>query len=118
MGSSPSAPAMKLKEYEEAAARTAIYPDRGNNITYPTLGLAGETGEVCEKIKKLIRDNNGEITDSFRENLRKELGDILWYIAAVAYEANISMDSIAKANIDKLASRKKRDKLKGSGDDR
>lgn len=109
---------MKLKEYEEAAARTAIYPDRGNNITYPTLGLAGETGEVCEKIKKLIRDNNGEITDSFRENLRKELGDILWYIAAVAYEANISMDSIAKANIDKLASRKKRDKLKGSGDDR
>lgn len=109
---------MKLNEYQKAANKTAIYPNRGNNIVYPTLGLAGESGEVAEKVKKLIRDNNSVITNEFVEATKKELGDVLWYIAAVAFELNITLEDIAVANIKKLTSRKSRNKLSGSGDDR
>lgn len=109
---------MEFKEYQEKAWSTAIYPNKTNNIYYPTLGLAGETGEVCEKIKKIMRDDNGVVSPEKKELLKKELGDIMWYIAALSTELGIEMDDVAKTNIDKLFSRKERDKLHGSGDNR
>ncbi len=109
---------MTFDEYKEKAMSTAIYPNIGNNLVYPVLGLAGETGEVAEKTKKLIRDSAGIITDEFKTAMKKELGDILWYIAAVSSELGISMEDVATTNIEKLSSRKERNKLRGNGDDR
>ncbi|MCD6590003.1 nucleoside triphosphate pyrophosphohydrolase family protein [Candidatus Woesearchaeota archaeon] len=109
---------MEFKEYEEKARKTAVYPDRGNNLIYPVLGLAGEAGEVVEKVKKLIRDKNREIDAAFLEAIKKELGDVLWYIAAICAELGISMDEVARLNIEKLYSRMERNKLHGEGDDR
>lgn len=109
---------MNFKIYQEAARLTAIYPQVGDNLWYPALGLAGESGEVAEKIKKLYRDYGGEITDDFRMNLRKELGDVLWYIANIACEAGLELEDIAIGNVDKLAGRALKGTLHGSGDDR
>ena len=109
---------MEFKEYEEKARKTAVYPDRGNNLIYPVLGLAGEAGEVVEKVKKLIRDKNREIDAAFLEAIKKELGDVLWYIAAICAELGISMEEVARLNIEKLYSRMERNKLHGEGDDR
>ena len=109
---------MTFKEYQEKAWQTAVYPEKGNNIYYPALGLAGEAGEVCEKIKKVMRDDNNQITPIKKEQLNKELGDVLWYVATMCTELKISMDDVAQGNIDKLHSRSQRDKIKGDGDDR
>jgi len=109
---------MTFKEYQEQSRTTAIYPNIGNNFIYPTLGLAGETGEVCEKIKKILRDDNGIISEEKRKNLKKEIGDILWYIANLSSELNLDLDEIAQENLDKLFSRKERNMLHGSGDNR
>jgi|TARA_R100001244_G_scaffold129163_1_gene100397 NTP pyrophosphatase (non-canonical NTP hydrolase) len=97
---------------------TAIYPNRGNNLVYPVLGLNGEAGEIAEKLKKIIRDSGGELSPESRKDLSKELGDILWYVAACCDELGLRMDSVASANIAKLASRKERGQLSGSGDNR
>lgn len=104
--------------YQKEARKTAIYPNIGNNITYPALGLAGETGEVCEKIKKIFRDKNGVLGQEDRDALEKEIGDILWYISALSSECNLSLASIASKNLEKLKSRQERGKLSGSGDNR
>ena len=109
---------MNFTDYQASARSTAIYPNQGNNFVYPALGLAGETGEVCEKLKKAIRDDDGKITKEKHEDLKKELGDILWYVAALCSELGISMDEVAQLNVDKLFSRKERGQLRGSGDDR
>ncbi len=109
---------MTFKEYQEEARKTAIYPNLGNNFIYPTLGLAGEAGEVAEKIKKVIRDNNGEVSEEKRQELTKELGDVLWYIANLSAELNLSMEDVALKNLEKLKSRQERNELHGSGDNR
>lgn len=109
---------MNFDEYQKASRKTAIYPNKGKNYIYPTLGLAGESGEVAEKIKKLIRDEKGKVTKRFREDLKKEMGDVLWYLSQLATEFKIKLDSIAETNIQKLMDRKKRGKLHGSGDNR
>ena len=109
---------MDFKEYQEKSRKTALYPNIGNNFVYPTLGLAGEAGEVAEKIKKVIRDKEGIIDDATREEIKKELGDVLWYLSQIASELNLSFDEVAEFNIEKLASRMKRGKLHGSGDNR
>jgi NTP pyrophosphatase (non-canonical NTP hydrolase) len=109
---------MNLKEYQNEARRTAIYPDLGNNIFYPTLGLAGEAGEVANKVKKIMRDHQGILTDEYREFLKGELGDVMWYIASIASEAGLSLDEIAIKNIEKLDSRLKRGTIQGNGDNR
>src|SRR6056297_437791 len=109
---------MDFKEYQKKASETAIYPDIGDNYVYPTLGLAGEAGEVSEKMKKIIRDDKGEITEEKRKELKKELGDVLWYLSQLARELGLSLEDIANFNIEKLQSRKERGKLKGSGDNR
>jgi NTP pyrophosphatase (non-canonical NTP hydrolase) len=109
---------MDFKEYQEKSRKTAIYPNQGNNFIYTTLGLVGESGEIAEKIKKVIRDGDGCITDEKREELNKELGDVLWYLAQMATELKLSLDDIAEKNIKKLYSRMDRDKLHGDGDNR
>lgn len=109
---------MELKEYQEKSRKTAVYPNKNNNFIYPTLGLSGEAGEVSEKIKKVIRDKEGIIDDETRESIKKELGDVLWYVSQIATELGISLDDIAEENIEKLYSRMKRGKLNGSGDNR
>jgi NTP pyrophosphatase (non-canonical NTP hydrolase) len=109
---------MRISEYQELSRRTATYPDAGENIIYPTLGLAGEAGEVAEKVKKLLRDDAGVLSDERREALAGELGDVLWYAAQVATEAGLDLEAIAQGNLDKLLSRQRRGVLSGSGDRR
>jgi NTP pyrophosphatase (non-canonical NTP hydrolase) len=109
---------MKFKEYDDAAGVTAVYPNQGNNPIYPTLGLVGEAGEIAEKVKKMIRDDGGVLTEERRQTLIKELGDVLWYLSALSREIGSSLEEIAKTNIDKLYSRMNRDKLHGEGDNR
>ena len=114
---------MNFTEYQNLAMDTANYPEK-YEIVYPALGLCGEAGKVAEKIKKGIRDGldnyglNPYQKKQFKEELTKELGDVLWYIAALASDLNISLDDVAENNVQKLASRKKRNMIGGSGDNR
>jgi NTP pyrophosphatase (non-canonical NTP hydrolase) len=101
---------LTFNAYQKAARRTAIYTDR---ITYPTLGLCGEAGEVAEKIKKFMRD--GVLND---KEVAKELGDVLWYIANLAEDLGYDLAEIADMNLEKLADRKNRGVIRGSGDNR
>ncbi len=109
---------MTFDDYQKKSKTTAIYPNQGQNLVYTVLGLVGESGEVAEKVKKIIRDLGGEITDEKREEIKKELGDVLWYLAQTATELGLSLDDIARTNIEKLLSRKERGVLSGSGDNR
>lgn len=109
---------MTFEEYQKLSRETAVYPNKDNNFIYPVLGLAGEAGEVAEKIKKVLRDDNGVITDQKREDVKKELGDVLWYIAQVATELNMLLEDVASHNIEKLFLRKERGQLHGDGDNR
>jgi NTP pyrophosphatase (non-canonical NTP hydrolase) len=109
---------MNFQEYQEKSRKTAIYPNSGENFIYPTLGLAGEAGEVAEKIKKVIRDNDGKVTEEKRGEIEKELGDVLWYVSQIASELGITLNDVAEKNIEKLYSRMERGKLSGSGDNR
>ena len=109
---------MEMNEYQKGALSTAMYPNKGNNIIYPTLGLVGEAGEVAEKVKKIIRDNNGELTNEKKKEIVLECSDVMWYIATLCYELGYDMSDVAQMNLDKLFSRKQRGKLGGSGDNR
>ena len=104
---------MKLNEYQRKAKET-LEPNC-NNIYYLTIGLAGESGEVAEKIKKGIRNNGGKLDV---DAIVKELGDVLWYIAILADFLEVSLEEVAGINIAKLADRKKRGVIKSEGDDR
>ncbi len=99
---------MNFEEYQDAASVTALYPNRLKNLEYPTLGLAGEAGEVANIVKKIQRDFGGEITDEIRAKLKDELGDVLWYISACADELNLTLTEIAEFNVEKLAQRHNR----------
>jgi len=109
---------MDLDKYQKDSRKTALYPDRGKNFIYPTLGLVGEAGEVAEKIKKVIRDSGGKISKEARLEIKKELGDVLWYVSNLSAELKLNLSDVAKLNLEKLKSRKTRDKLHGSGDNR
>ena len=109
---------MDFNEYQRRALTTAEYPRKGNNINYPAMGLGSEAGEVLGKVKKIMRDDKEVITDKKRKQLKKELGDVQWYVAVTAWELGLTLDDIAVANLKKLARRKARNKIKGSGDDR
>jgi len=109
---------MEFNDYQKKSRRTALYPNQGNNFIYPTLGLAGESGEVAEKIKKIIRDKEGKFNDDDKVDITKELGDVLWYVSQLSTELGITLEDVAKENIKKLESRLERGTLSGSGDDR
>jgi NTP pyrophosphatase (non-canonical NTP hydrolase) len=103
---------MLMNQYQELADKTAFYPNKGDNIFYPTLGLAGEAGEVANKVKKIIRDYDNKITPEMKQDLIDELGDVLWFIAAISTELNVTLDEIAFYNIEKLNKRQEQKKTK------
>ena len=87
-------------------------------IVYPTMGLANEAGEVAGKIKKIFRDQNGQITETDRQSLKSELGDVLWYLTQICTELSLTLEEVAETNIAKLSSRQERGKIGGDGDNR
>jgi len=109
---------MNFNDYQTKSRATAKYPAIGHAVIYPTLGLVNEAGEVAGKIKKVFRDKDGQINAETREALKAELGDVLWYLAQVATELDLSLDDIAEANIAKLLDRQSRGKIQGDGDNR
>lgn len=109
---------MELNQYQEGARETAQYPCIGHLIVYPALGLAGESGEVADKVKKLFRDGGGVLTNEYRRMLALELGDVLWYVANFAHELGYTLEEVAVMNLFKLADRQKRGQIGGNGDER
>ena len=111
---------LTLNQYAEQASQTAIYPGAGTveGLPYAGLGIAEEAGEVSGKIKKMLRDDGGRLTNERQAAIEKELGDVLWYIAAVARDAGLNLEDVALANLAKLRDRAARGVLGGSGDDR
>lgn len=109
---------MRLDDYQILARQYAQYPGASTftNPYYPVLGLTGEAGEVANKVKKMQRDNL-DIED-LQDDIGAELGDVLWYLAAIATEFDLSLTEIAEANLDKLKDRKARNVIGGSGDNR
>ena len=106
-----------LDMYQRVAKTTAIYP-REQAIIYPTLGLTGEAGEVANKVKKIIRDDGNKINEGLVQEISAEIGDCLWYISVLADDIGIKLSDIANANLIKLANRKKKGTIHGSGDTR
>ena len=103
---------MEFKEYQEQAGKTI--KDESKNYAYLVLGLCSEAGEVADKFKKHVRDGK----PLYAENVAKELGDVLWYVAMLSEQLGYSLDEVANMNLDKLFSRKDRGKIEGSGDNR
>ena len=106
-----------LDMYQKVALTTAIYP-REQAIIYPTLGLTGEAGEVANKVKKIIRDGSNKNDDSMVSEIKSEIGDCLWYIAVLADDIGCKLSDIANTNLIKLANRKEKGTIRGSGDKR
>ena len=111
---------MTFNNYQTNASRTAFYPRvfKNQGLYYTALGLAGEAGEVANKVKKVMRDNSGNLTDGMRSVIADELGDVLWYWAGIADELGMNLEDIAINNINKLQDRLNRGKIQGSGDNR
>ena len=115
---------MGFDEYQKMAAKYDLFDDfQVDNLAAPAfsekvLGLVGEAGETADKIKKIIRDKEGLASNDDKDAIKKELGDVLWYIANISRYLGFSLSEVAEANIDKLESRYQRDKLHGEGDER
>jgi NTP pyrophosphatase (non-canonical NTP hydrolase) len=113
---------MDFREYQKKTRLTdvGVHPKHGltPGWVYYVLGIAGETGELVEKIKKLFRDDYGEMTDKKKDEIVKEMGDCLWYHARLADVLDIDFNDVAETNIEKLLDRMERDKIHGDGDDR
>lgn len=109
---------MNMNEYQTLALRTAAQKTKHNELFHLLLGLVGEAGEISEKMKKIVRDHNSDESKIDTADLRKELGDVLWYVAVLADYFDIKLDDVATQNIEKLASRQARGTLAGSGDNR
>ena len=108
---------MEFSEYQKRAKETATYPER-HRLVYPVIGLGGEAGEVLNKLQKLMRDKGMELTEEDRRGLALELGDVLWYVSAVASDLGFDLEEVASLNIAKLKSRMDRGVVGGSGDNR
>ncbi len=109
---------MNFTDYQTKSRATAKYPAIGHAVIYPALGLVNEAGEVAGKIKKIFRDKGGVVGEAEREALKAELGDVLWYIAQVCTELNLSLDEVAESNLTKLLDRQARGTIQGDGDNR
>lgn len=118
---------MDFKQYQDAALKTSMYPSGGIlGLCYTTLGLNGEAGEVAERIKKIIRDDEvssdnstlKKVIEDRKTEIVKELGDVLWYLSSLCTELGTDLNEVAQANLDKLRSRMDRGVIKGSGDNR
>lgn len=108
---------LTFSDYQQASADTRVYPEQ-YKVVYPSLGLSGEVGETLELVKKALRDEGGNFSEERLEKLHKEIGDILWYIAALCEDLGFDMGAVAAGNLEKLQSRKERGVLAGSGDNR
>ena len=104
--------------YQTESGKTWGIIPMNHPIVYPTIGLVNEAGEVAGKIKKIFRDQNGEITEEDRQSLKNELGDVLWYLTQICTELGLTLEKVAETNITKLSSRQGRGKLGGDGDNR
>jgi NTP pyrophosphatase (non-canonical NTP hydrolase) len=109
---------MTFDEYQIKALATARNKDARDEYFHLVMGLVGEAGEIAEKAKKLVRDQNSDLSLIDTDDITKELGDVLWYIAVMAEYLGIPLDDVATKNISKLASRKQRGVISGNGDDR
>ena len=115
---------MGFDEYQEKVKKYDLFDDsRVDNLAEPAfsekvLGLVGEAGETADKVKKIIRDKKGVASDEDKDAIKKEMGDVLWYIANVSRYLGFDLSDVAKTNIDKLESRYQRNKLHGAGDER
>lgn len=106
---------MDFAAYQNFANTTRIYPE-DMQIVYPCLGLSGEVGEVCEKIKKIYRDKEGYFSEYDKDDIAREIGDVLWYLSALATDLGRDLNEIAFKNTQKIYERKGHDKLHGNGD--
>lgn len=109
---------MNLNDYQQLALRTAAPKDKKNELFHLLLGLCGESGEIAEKMKKIVRDKDSDFSTVDVADLKKELGDVLWHVAVIADYFEIALEDVGDTNIKKLASRLKRGKIGGSGDNR
>jgi len=113
---------MTFDEYQKKAISTDVFGGErsiGSQAFFSKLlGLAGETGEIADKFKKIYRDNEGKMSKEQVMGIKKELGDVLWYLAVISEYLDLSFAEVAELNIEKLASRKARGKIAGSGDNR
>jgi len=109
---------MELNEYQEQAGKTNIYPHGPAGLYAEVMGLCSESGEVADKLKKIIRDHDGTLSVDTREALAGELGDVLWYVSQVAGRLGFSLENLAVHNLGKLQARAERGTIGGSGDER
>ncbi len=111
---------MDFDEYQKLASRTATFEGKQEEfkLMYLTLGIAGESGEIAEKVKKIIRNDDGVISDEKREALKSEIGDVLWYLSQLSRVLGFSFEDAARANIAKLEDRARRGVIKATGDSR
>jgi NTP pyrophosphatase (non-canonical NTP hydrolase) len=109
---------MNLNDYQTAALRTAAPRDKKNEFFHLIIGLVGESGEIAEKVKKIVRDQESDLSKLDTADLTKELGDVLWHIAVIADYFDIPLEEVGTTNIAKLADRLKRGVIQGSGDNR
>lgn len=111
---------MNFLDYQHATAKTAVYPGDTDieALSYVTMGLVGEAGEIANKVKKILRDNGGNVTMNHKSDLADELGDVFWYLSQFATESGFNLEAIAKRNVKKLTDRAARGTLQGSGDKR
>jgi NTP pyrophosphatase (non-canonical NTP hydrolase) len=118
-----------VKDYQKFTKTTALYSESINNtkeedknnclrLSYVLLGLSGEVGEIQNKAKKVIRDKNGEISKEFKDDMIKEIGDVMWYVSQLCNELDLNMEEVMMKNIFKLSKRKEEGKIKGDGDNR
>ena len=108
---------MEVKEYQDKALSTAIYKGQ-YSIIYPTLGISGESGEIAEKIKKVLRDKDSVFSDETKLEIAKEICDVLWYCNALSRDLGFTLEQVMQMNIDKLESRVQRNLISGNGDNR
>ncbi len=108
----------KYADYQKESRKTWMLVKVDHPIAYPTLGLVNEAGEVAGKIKKIFRDKGGVISNDDKEALKGELGDVLWYFTQICTELGLTLEEVAESNLEKLFSRKDRNKLQGEGDNR
>lgn len=106
-----------FEDYDKIAMENEVWP-KEHHLIFPALGITGEAGEVAEKVKKILRDKGGKIDDTDELEIVKELGDVLWYLTAMAHDLGYTLQEVAEENIQKIRSRRERDKIHGNGDNR
>lgn len=110
---------MTLDEYQKKALTTVIASDSEfRDLLHWVLGINGEAGEIAEKVKKIIRDKGGVVSEQDKQDMAREVGDVLWYLAVFAHHLGVPFETVAQQNLDKLQSRQARGVLQGSGDNR